>query len=150
MDRRVKHAAGTTFMLMSLAAQERDMTAAHLEDQLQEWKMKKIQQEKYELNSTQLLVYQGQKLNRHIEKQLEGDVQVCISLCTFTPYKKHCCSFIYSFAPADAQEEADGGGEISQRAGGLSAKNSDGERRLNVTALFWIPIGQSEGANEFP
>lgn len=87
MDRRVKHAADATFMPMSLAAQERDMMAAHLEDQLQEWKMKKILQEKYELNSIQLLVYQGQKLNSHMEKQLEEDVQVCILLCTFTSYK---------------------------------------------------------------
>lgn len=57
--------------------------AAHLEDQLQEWKMKKSLQEKYVHNSTQLHVCQGQKLNSHIEKQLEAEIEVCVfySIC---------------------------------------------------------------------
>lgn len=57
--------------------------AAHLEDQVQEWKMKKSLQEKYVNNSTQLLVYQGQKLNSHNEKQLEAEIEVCVC---FTSY----------------------------------------------------------------
>ncbi|MCJ8733645.1 hypothetical protein PDJAM_G00226030 [Pangasius djambal] len=60
----------------TLQIQERDKMAAHLEDQLQEWKMKKSLQEKYESNSTQLLVYQGQKLNSHNEKQLEAEIEM--------------------------------------------------------------------------
>ncbi|KAB5575204.1 hypothetical protein PHYPO_G00218170 [Pangasianodon hypophthalmus] len=60
----------------TLQIQERDKMAAHLEDQLQEWKMKKSLQEKYMSNSTQLLVYQGQKLNNHNEKQLEAEIEM--------------------------------------------------------------------------
>ncbi|KAG7332901.1 hypothetical protein KOW79_003036 [Hemibagrus wyckioides] len=59
-----------------LQIQERDKMAAHLEDQLQERKMKKSLQEKYMKNSTQLLVYQGQKLNSHMEGQLVAEIEV--------------------------------------------------------------------------
>ncbi|KAK3548955.1 hypothetical protein QTP70_021663 [Hemibagrus guttatus] len=58
-----------------LQIQERDKMAAHLEDQLQERKMKKSLQENYMKNSTQLLVYQGQKLNSHIEGQLAAEIE---------------------------------------------------------------------------
>lgn len=54
--------------------------AAHLEDQLQGRKMKKSLQEKYVKKSTQLLVYQGQKLNSHNEGQLAAEIEasVCV------------------------------------------------------------------------
>ncbi|KAI5624335.1 IQ domain-containing protein G isoform X1 [Silurus asotus] len=51
--------------------QEREQIAAHLEDQMQEWKVTKSLQEKYMNSSTQLMVLQGQKMNNRIEKQLE-------------------------------------------------------------------------------
>ncbi|KAG7331743.1 hypothetical protein KOW79_005712 [Hemibagrus wyckioides] len=63
-----------TRMFADPHTKERDKMAAHLEDELQEWKMKKSLQEKYLKNSTQLLVYQGQKLNSHIEGQLAAEV----------------------------------------------------------------------------
>lgn len=57
--------------------------AAHLEDQVQKWKMKKSLQEKYVNSSTELLVLQGQKLNSHVEKQLEAETEasVCARVC---------------------------------------------------------------------
>ncbi|KAF4091849.1 hypothetical protein AMELA_G00041950 [Ameiurus melas] len=60
----------------TLQIQERDKMAAYLEDQLQEQKMKKSLQEKYMNDSTELFVYQGQKLNSHIEKQLEDEIEM--------------------------------------------------------------------------
>ncbi|XP_053478456.1 dynein regulatory complex protein 9 [Ictalurus furcatus] len=59
----------------TLQIQERDKMAAYLEDQLQEQKMKKSLQEKYMNDSTELFVYQGQKLNSYIEKQLEDEIE---------------------------------------------------------------------------
>ncbi|TSZ97551.1 IQ domain-containing protein G [Bagarius yarrelli] len=55
--------------------QERDKMAAYLEDQLQEWKLKRNVEEEYVNNSAQLLVDQGQKLNRHMERLLEAEIQ---------------------------------------------------------------------------
>lgn len=67
---------------------------AHLEDQLQERKMKKSLQEKYVKKSTQLLVYQGQKLNSHNEGQLAAEIEasVCLCLCVLSyliPSERH-------------------------------------------------------------
>ncbi|KAK2848421.1 hypothetical protein Q7C36_010103 [Tachysurus vachellii] len=59
-----------------LQIQESDKIVAHLEDQLQEKKVKKNLKEKYMSNSTQLLVYQGQKLNSHIEGQLAAQIEM--------------------------------------------------------------------------
>ncbi|KAI5098519.1 IQ domain-containing protein G isoform X1 [Silurus meridionalis] len=58
--------------------QEREQIAAHLEDQLQEWKVTKSLQEKYMISSTQLMVLQGQKMNNRIEKQLEAEIKASI------------------------------------------------------------------------
>ncbi|KAF5894476.1 IQ domain-containing protein G, partial [Clarias magur] len=54
---------------------------ANLEDRLQEWKMKKRLHDNYVKTSTDLLVYQGQKMNDHIEKQLETEIEVCVCVC---------------------------------------------------------------------
>ncbi|KAM9481535.1 dynein regulatory complex protein 9 [Clarias gariepinus] len=55
--------------------EEQDKMVAHLEDRLQEWKMKKRLHDNYVKTSTELLVYQGQKINSHIEKQLEAEIE---------------------------------------------------------------------------
>ncbi|XP_060779179.1 dynein regulatory complex protein 9 isoform X2 [Neoarius graeffei] len=60
----------------NLQIQERDKMVAHLEDQVQEWKMKESLQEKYENESAELLVCEGQKLNNHNEKQLETEIEL--------------------------------------------------------------------------
>lgn len=49
---------------------------AHLKDQLQEVKVKTNLEKKYVKNRTELLTYQGQKLNTQTEKQLEDDKRV--------------------------------------------------------------------------
>lgn len=51
---------------------------AHLKDQLQEMKVKTSLERKYVKNSTELLVYQGHKLNTHKEKLLDDEVKVCV------------------------------------------------------------------------
>ena len=51
---------------------------AHLKDQLQEMKVKTSLERKYVKSNTELLVYQGQKLNTHKEKQLDDERKVCL------------------------------------------------------------------------
>lgn len=97
--------------------------AAHLEDQLQEMRIRKNLEGTFLTKSTQLLVCQGQKLNSQMEKELEDEIEVCVSVFHITLYI--IMSFLGNtaddgfFGPADAQEEAGGGGKGSQRAGGF-------------------------------
>ncbi|XP_010901595.1 dynein regulatory complex protein 9 isoform X2 [Esox lucius] len=58
----------------ALQLQRRKEMIAYLKDQLQDMKTKTAREKKYVKNSTELLVYQGQKLNRYSEKQLEDEI----------------------------------------------------------------------------
>ncbi|KAG5269402.1 hypothetical protein AALO_G00201620 [Alosa alosa] len=60
----------------TLELQRREEMTAHLKDQLQEMKVKTSLERKYVKNSTELLVYQGQKLNTHQEKLMEDDIKL--------------------------------------------------------------------------
>uniref|UniRef100_A0A8C9S1F8 Dynein regulatory complex protein 9 n=1 Tax=Scleropages formosus TaxID=113540 RepID=A0A8C9S1F8_SCLFO len=54
---------------------QREEMIAHLKDQLQQMKAKTTLEKKYVKNSSELMVYQGQKFNAHKEKQLEDDIK---------------------------------------------------------------------------
>ncbi|XP_010901596.1 dynein regulatory complex protein 9 isoform X3 [Esox lucius] len=60
----------------ALQLQRRKEMIAYLKDQLQDMKTKTAREKKYVKNSTELLVYQGQKLNRYSEKQLEDEINL--------------------------------------------------------------------------
>nr|XP_046153755.1 dynein regulatory complex protein 9 isoform X2 [Oncorhynchus gorbuscha] len=59
----------------TLELQRREEMTAHLKDQLQEMKAKTGLERKYVKSSAELLVYQGQKINTHSEKQLEDEIR---------------------------------------------------------------------------
>ncbi|KAL4647041.1 IQ domain-containing protein G isoform X2 [Arapaima gigas] len=59
----------------ALELQKRDEMIAHLKDQLQEMKARTCLEKKYVKNSSELLMYQGQKFNAHKEKQLEDEIK---------------------------------------------------------------------------
>ncbi|XP_018604362.1 dynein regulatory complex protein 9 isoform X2 [Scleropages formosus] len=59
----------------ALELQKREEMIAHLKDQLQQMKAKTTLEKKYVKNSSELMVYQGQKFNAHKEKQLEDDIK---------------------------------------------------------------------------
>ncbi|XP_066540761.1 dynein regulatory complex protein 9 [Hoplias malabaricus] len=56
--------------------QSREELTAHLKDQLQEIKVKTSLEKKYVKSSTDLLVYQGEKLNTQKEKELEEEIRL--------------------------------------------------------------------------
>ncbi|XP_045580271.1 dynein regulatory complex protein 9 isoform X2 [Salmo salar] len=60
----------------TLELQRREEMTAHLKDQLQEMKAKTGLERKYVKSSAELLVYQGQKINTHSEKQLEDEIRL--------------------------------------------------------------------------
>ncbi|KAM6970114.1 dynein regulatory complex protein 9 [Aplochiton taeniatus] len=60
----------------TLELQQREEMTAHLKDQLQEMKAKAGLERKYVKSSAELLVYQGQKLNAHTEKELEDQISL--------------------------------------------------------------------------
>ncbi|XP_046891345.1 dynein regulatory complex protein 9 [Hypomesus transpacificus] len=60
----------------TLELQQREEMTAHLKDQLQEVKAKTGLERKYVKSSADLLVYQGQKLNAHSEKQLSDEIRL--------------------------------------------------------------------------
>lgn len=130
--------------------------AAYLEDQLQEQKMKKSLQEKYMNDSTELFVYQGQKLNSYIEKQLEDEIEASVCVCVF-----YFVRLVSSF-PANAADDVLPQQTLKKKLteeekahGELEAffKNSQtvSERRIYITVeLFWIVIGQKAASIHFP
>ncbi|XP_038843553.1 dynein regulatory complex protein 9-like [Salvelinus namaycush] len=60
----------------TLELQRREEMTAHLKDQLQGMKAKTGLERKYVKSSAELLVYQGQKINTHSEKQLEDEIRL--------------------------------------------------------------------------
>ncbi|XP_071223234.1 dynein regulatory complex protein 9-like [Salvelinus alpinus] len=60
----------------TLELQRREEMTAHLKDQLQGMKAKTGLERKYVKSSAELLVYQGQKINTHSEKQLEEEIRL--------------------------------------------------------------------------
>uniref|UniRef100_A0A4W5Q6J4 Dynein regulatory complex protein 9 n=1 Tax=Hucho hucho TaxID=62062 RepID=A0A4W5Q6J4_9TELE len=68
----------------TLELQRREEMTAHLKDQLQEMKAKTGLERKYVKSSAELLVYQGQKINTHTEKQLEDEIRLMLRcICYF-------------------------------------------------------------------
>ncbi|XP_038843162.1 dynein regulatory complex protein 9-like [Salvelinus namaycush] len=60
----------------TLELQRREEMTAHLKDQLHGRKAKTGLERKYVKSSAELLVYQGQKINTHSEKQLEEEIRL--------------------------------------------------------------------------
>ncbi|XP_076848566.1 dynein regulatory complex protein 9 isoform X2 [Brachyhypopomus gauderio] len=60
----------------TLELQRREETTAHLKDQLQEMEVKTSLERKYVKSVSELLVYQGQKLNTRQEKELADEIKM--------------------------------------------------------------------------